>query len=95
MTFLRDLAWQNLKLQYRSSVAHQFARYALGLDYNLLTPDVVHQAKRCLLDPRDTSCPQGGRISDIQPSPQRMLRHRCTSRGLASYPCRPNRGNAG
>jgi 2-methylcitrate dehydratase len=50
MTLQRDLAWQNLDLAYRSSIAHQFARYALGLNYELLPQDVVHQAKRCLLD---------------------------------------------
>ena len=50
MTLQRDLAWQNLDLVYRSSVAHQFARYALGLNYELLPPEVVHEAKRCLLD---------------------------------------------
>ena len=50
MTFTRDLAWQNLDLVYRSSIAYQFARYALGLNYNSLPRDVVHQAKRCLLD---------------------------------------------
>ncbi len=50
MTFTRDLAWQNLDLQYRSSIAHQYARYALGLNYEMLPQNVVHQAKRCLLD---------------------------------------------
>jgi len=50
MTITRDLAWYNLDLQYRSSIAHQFARYALGLSYDLLPPEVIHQAKRCLLD---------------------------------------------
>ena len=50
MTLQRDLAWQNLDLAYRASIAHQFARYALGLNYELLPQDVVHQAKRCLLD---------------------------------------------
>ena len=50
MTFQRDLAWQQIELTYRASVAHQFARYALALDYARLPPEVVHQAKRCLLD---------------------------------------------
>ncbi|MFC2048489.1 MmgE/PrpD family protein [Chloroflexota bacterium] len=50
MTFKRDLGWQNLELTYRSSIASQFARYALGLNYEMLPPDVVYQAKRCLLD---------------------------------------------
>jgi 2-methylcitrate dehydratase len=50
MTFQRDLAWENLDLVRRSSVAYQFARYALRLNYNVLPDDVIHQAKRCLLD---------------------------------------------
>src|SRR5215203_1204735 len=50
MTFQRDLAWQQLDLAYRSSVAHQFARYALALKYSLIPEEVVHQAKRCVLD---------------------------------------------
>jgi 2-methylcitrate dehydratase len=50
MSIERDLVWQHLDAQYQSSVAHQFARYALGLDYTLLPKEVVHEAKRCLLD---------------------------------------------
>jgi len=50
MTFQRDLAWESLDLAYRSGVAHQLARYALRLDYKMLPENVVHQAKRCLLD---------------------------------------------
>src|SRR3990170_5675728 len=50
MTFQRDLAWQQLDLSYRASVAHQCARYALALNYSLLPDHVVHQAKRCVLD---------------------------------------------
>jgi 2-methylcitrate dehydratase len=50
MTFQRDLVWKNLELIYHSSVAYQYARYALGLKYELLPLEVVHQAKRCLLD---------------------------------------------
>jgi 2-methylcitrate dehydratase len=50
MTFPRDLAWQNLDLVYRSSISYQFARYALGLKYESLPENVLHQAKRCLMD---------------------------------------------
>ena len=50
MTFQRDLAWKQIDLTYRSSASYQFARYALTLDYSLLPDDVVHQAKRCVLD---------------------------------------------
>lgn len=50
MTWQRDLVWENLDSVYRSSIAHQFARFALGLDYDMLPQDVIHQAKRSLLD---------------------------------------------
>jgi 2-methylcitrate dehydratase len=50
MTFRRDLAWKYLDLLYRSSISYQLARYALSISYESLPPDVVHQAKRCLLD---------------------------------------------
>ncbi|MFC2066423.1 MmgE/PrpD family protein [Chloroflexota bacterium] len=50
MTLQRDLAWQNLNLQYRASVAHQYARYALGVNYEMLPQEVVHESKRCVLD---------------------------------------------
>jgi 2-methylcitrate dehydratase len=46
----RDLGWRNIEALYKSSAAYQFARYALGLKYDLLPPDVIHQAKRSLLD---------------------------------------------
>jgi 2-methylcitrate dehydratase len=50
MTFQKDLAWQTLDLKYRSSISYQFARYGLALKYDLLPPEVVRQAKRCVLD---------------------------------------------
>src|SRR5262249_23187406 len=50
MTFQRDLAWRRLELTYQASVAHQFARYALAVNYDVLPEQVVHQAKRCILD---------------------------------------------
>ncbi|MFC2059621.1 MmgE/PrpD family protein [Chloroflexota bacterium] len=50
MSLARDLTWQNLDLTYRSSITYQFARYALSLKYDLLPKEVVHQAKRSLLD---------------------------------------------
>ena len=50
MTFQRDLAWKTLDLMYRSSVTYQFARYALGLKYEMVPPDAVHQIKRSVLD---------------------------------------------
>ena len=50
MHLIRDLAWQKYDLTCQSSVAYQFARYALGLNYELLPQEVVHEAKRALLD---------------------------------------------
>lgn len=50
MAFSRDLAWKYINLLYESSVAYQFARYATALSYQSLPLDVIHQAKRCLLD---------------------------------------------
>lgn len=50
MTFKRDLAWKHLELLNRSSIAYQYARYGLGLSYEVLPDEVAHQAKRCVLD---------------------------------------------
>ena len=50
MSYARDEILKNLELRDRSSIAYQFARYALGLDYQLLPDEVIHQAKRCVLD---------------------------------------------
>lgn len=50
MTFKRDLALKTIDTLHESSITYYFARYALGLDYEMLPDDVVHQAKRCLLD---------------------------------------------
>lgn len=50
MTFQRDLAWQQFELTHKVSVAHQFARYALTVDFPALPEEVVHQAKRWVLD---------------------------------------------
>ena len=50
MSIRRDIAWQRQDRLQRSSLAYQYADYALGLNYALLPAEVVHQAKRCLLD---------------------------------------------
>jgi 2-methylcitrate dehydratase len=50
MTLKRDLAWTHLGFLDRSSIAYQYSRYALGLQYGLLPEKVIHQAKRCVLD---------------------------------------------
>jgi len=65
MSFQRELALQELDLLNRSSVAYQLARYALTLDYTKLPPDVVHQAKRSLLD--TLGCAIGGHEAPGRP----------------------------
>lgn len=50
MTFQRELAWQQIENAYQSTIARQVARYACALNYSLLPENVVHQAKRCVLD---------------------------------------------
>ena len=50
MSFQRDITWQNIEADYRSSISHKLARYALSLNFEMLPENVVHQAKRCLLD---------------------------------------------
>ena len=50
MTLSRDLTMENLDLVYRSSIAHQYARYALAIKYEMFPEEVIHAAKRCLLD---------------------------------------------
>lgn len=42
MTFQRDLAWQQLELTHKASVAHQFAHYALAVDFPALPEEAVH-----------------------------------------------------
>ncbi len=50
MTLQRNLAWQNIEADYQASVSRKFARYAISLNYETLPQEVVHQAKRILLD---------------------------------------------
>jgi 2-methylcitrate dehydratase len=50
MTRQRDLVWRELDLAHRTSVAHQYARFATTLRYDDIPAEVVHQARRCLLD---------------------------------------------
>lgn len=50
MVFARDLAWHKYDLMCKSSVAYHFARYALSLNYESLPQEVIHEAKRALLD---------------------------------------------
>ena len=50
MSLARDLGWQKYDMESRTSLAYQFARYALRLNYESLPKEVVHAAKRSLLD---------------------------------------------
>jgi 2-methylcitrate dehydratase len=50
MSSAQQAAWNELDRQYHDSIAHQFARYALSLRFEDLPDDVVHHAKRNLLD---------------------------------------------
>src|SRR5260221_10506003 len=47
---LRERAHAEMERIERSSIAYQFAEYVLGLEYDLLPPEVAHQCKRSLLD---------------------------------------------
>jgi 2-methylcitrate dehydratase len=72
MSFIRELTWKNLEFTYRASVAYQFARYALALDYELLPQEVVHQAKRCVLD--GLGCAIGGYQAPGRPMCEAVIR---------------------
>lgn len=78
MARTRDLILQNLDMDYRSSVAYQLARYVLSVSYESLPPEVVHCAKRILLD--TVACVIGA--SD---APGRPLLER-TARALGGVP---------
>jgi len=45
-----ELTHEFLDARQSSSIAHHFGRYALGLEFESLPDDVVHQAKRSTLD---------------------------------------------
>lgn len=50
MTFQQELAWQQIESSYQAAVSRQVARYAHAVNYSVLPENVVHQAKRCVLD---------------------------------------------
>ncbi len=51
MTLASELAWKNYEENIvPGTISHQLARYALSVDYDTLPPEVVHQAKRIILD---------------------------------------------
>ena len=58
MSFRRDITLQQMDHLQRSSLAYQYANYGLGLTYDALPDEVVHQAKRVLLD--TIGCAIGG-----------------------------------
>jgi 2-methylcitrate dehydratase len=72
MTFQRDLALQNLDMVYKTSIANQFARYALALNFELLPKEVVYQAKRCVLDA--LGCAIGAYNADGRPICEEVIR---------------------
>lgn len=66
MSFKQSLTWRNMDLLYEASVASQIARYAAGLKYEHLPDDVVHHAKRSLLD--GLGCAIGGYVAPGRPA---------------------------
>lgn len=50
MSFLREIGWRHQERLEAASLGYRFADYGLGLDYDMLPDEVVHMAKRCLLD---------------------------------------------
>ncbi|MEN6460001.1 MAG: MmgE/PrpD family protein [Syntrophomonas sp.] len=50
MSLSRDLTLENLDLSYRTSIAYQYGRYAMSLNYDMFPEEVLHAAKRSLLD---------------------------------------------
>jgi 2-methylcitrate dehydratase len=69
---IQQLTWQNLDLQYRASVAYQLARHAAALRFEHLPTDVVHQAKRILLD--GLGCAIGGYVAPGRPACEAVVR---------------------
>jgi 2-methylcitrate dehydratase len=61
MSAKQRLTWRNLDLQYQASAASQIARFAHGLSYDDIPADVIHHAKRSLLD--GVGCAIGGLIA--------------------------------
>ncbi len=61
MTSAQQSTWHDLDQQYRASVAYAFARYALALRFEDLPDDVVHHARRSLLD--GLGCAIGGYVA--------------------------------
>ena len=72
MSFRRDLVWEQLDLEYRASVAHQFARYALAVRLDDMPQAAVHQAKRCVLDA--LGCAIGGLGSPAHEAAEQVAR---------------------
>ncbi len=66
MSFKQQLTWRNLDSLYEASAASQIARYAAGLRFEHLPDDVVHHAKRSLLD--GLGCAIGGYVAPGRPA---------------------------
>ncbi len=58
MSILRDIALKQMDHLQQSSLAYQYANYGLALTYDALPDEVIHQAKRVLLD--TIGCAIGG-----------------------------------
>lgn len=50
MSLTSQLTRQHFDQLHQSSIAYQWARYVLGMQYKLLPPEIVHQGKRIVLD---------------------------------------------
>ena len=61
MSAKQRLTWRNLDLQYQASAASQIARFAHSLSYDDIPADVIHHAKRSLLD--GAGCAIGGLVA--------------------------------
>lgn len=63
--WIRKITLDHLDRKYDSSVAALYAGYALGMKYEMLPKNVIHAAKRCLLDA--VGCMIGAFSSDGYP----------------------------
>ncbi len=50
MSLERDKFWQEYDAESRKCVTYQLARFVIGLNYESLPPEVIHEAKRALID---------------------------------------------
>lgn len=50
MSLSRDLTLENLENNYKQTIAYQYGRYGVTLQYDMIPEEVLHAAKRSLLD---------------------------------------------